>query len=310
MRTFITLPRCAASMSEGFVACQRMQVFLDLPEQPKTVLKLPKDDGSHAAIEIRGPVSFTWRVGHRPHPQSFGGDSPPVTVLHDVSLSISNGSLTAVAGPIAAGKSSLLSAILGDLGVVPSSVAQPVVTVRGSVAFVPQKPWILNASLKANVLFGCQFDERKFWRVLEACSLTADVEAFPDKELTEIGEGGTTLSGGQQQRVSLARALYRDADVYLMDDVLSALDARVAREVFNNVLSSTGYLHGKTRVLVTHTLWCLPHVEDIVLMSEGRVRARGSFASLQAGGVDFAAMIHEETGDASGSSGKGVKPVK
>lgn len=259
--------------------------------------------------------SFTWATGFGP------GDSPPV-VLRDVQLTVRRSILLAVAGPIAAGKSSLVAALLGELETVPpmprpkaamSGATVPVaqdagaglqvtapVSVWGKVALVPQKPWITNASIQANILFGREFDLERFSEVVTACCLDVDLASFPDGPHTEVGEGGTSLSGGQQQRVCMARAVYGEADIYIFDDPLSALDAAVANQVFERVLSSRGILGSKTRILVTHTLWCLPHTDEIVMLDAGRVRHQGTFQQLVDAGVDFSSSL--DTGVAEGAS--------
>ncbi|KAG7275222.1 hypothetical protein CRUP_034812 [Coryphaenoides rupestris] len=138
---------------------------------------------------------------------------------------------------------------------------------HGSVAYVPQQAWIQNATLRDNILFGKAFEEQKYNCVMEACALTPDLQ-------------GINLSGGQRQRVSLARALYSDADVYLLDDPLSAVDAHVAKHIFDNLIGPEGALKGKTRILVTHGISFLPQVDNIVVMVDGRVSEMGSYQQL------------------------------
>uniref|UniRef100_A0A7N8XN14 ATP-binding cassette, sub-family C (CFTR/MRP), member 3 n=1 Tax=Mastacembelus armatus TaxID=205130 RepID=A0A7N8XN14_9TELE len=194
---------------------------------------------------------------------------------HDEYVEKPLGSLLAVVGHVGCGKSSLISALLGEMEKVEGDIS-----VRGSVAYVPQQAWIQNATLRDNILFENPYNEQKYHSVLEACALTFDLEVLPGGDMTEIGEKGINLSGGQRQRVSLARALYSDADVYLLDDPLSAVDAHVSKHIFENLIGPEGLLKGKTRILVTHGISFLPQVDNIMVMVEGQVSEMGSYQEL------------------------------
>uniref|UniRef100_A0A3B3S0J1 ATP binding cassette subfamily C member 3 n=1 Tax=Paramormyrops kingsleyae TaxID=1676925 RepID=A0A3B3S0J1_9TELE len=172
-------------------------------------------------------------------------------------------------------QSSLVSALLGEMEKLEGEIS-----IRGSVAYVPQQAWIQNATLRDNILFGHGYNERKYRSVLDACALTPDLEVLPGGDMTEIGEKGINLSGGQRQRVSLARALYSDSDVYLLDDPLSAVDAHVAKHIFDKVIGPDGALSGKTRILVTHGISFLPQVDNILVIVDGRVSEVGSYQHL------------------------------
>lgn len=127
----------------------------------------------------------------------------------------------------------------------------------------------MNATIQENITFGFHFDEEKYQKILSLCELNADISTFPGKDQTEIGERGIILSGGQKQRISIARALYADSDIYLIDDCLSALDAHVGKKIFENVLK--GYLKQKTVIFVTHALHYLPNTDSIVVMKNGKI---------------------------------------
>lgn len=142
------------------------------------------------------------------------------TTLKDINMRIEKGQLVAVVGSVGCGKSSLISVLLGDIEKVSGRVNQ-----LGSVAYVAQQAWIQNATLKDNILFGRPFDRQRYESIIEACALKPDLAMLPAGDLTEIGEKGINLSGGQKQRVSLARAVYQDAEVYYLDDPLSAVDS-------------------------------------------------------------------------------------
>uniref|UniRef100_A0AAR2L6N4 ATP-binding cassette, sub-family C (CFTR/MRP), member 2 n=1 Tax=Pygocentrus nattereri TaxID=42514 RepID=A0AAR2L6N4_PYGNA len=203
-----------------------------------------------------------------------------------VSLDINPGSLVAVVGAVGSGKSSLISALLGEMHNLSGSV-----NIKGSVAYVPQQAWIQNATLKDNILFGSDLDELRFQRVLEACALEQDLELLPAGIQAEIGEKGINLSGGQKQRVSLARAAYSSADVYLLDDPLSAVDSHVGKHLFERLIGPQGLLKDKTRILVTHGISFLPYVDEIVVLVDGVVSEVGSYSSLRASKGAFSEFL-------------------
>ncbi|XP_062956568.1 ATP-binding cassette sub-family C member 6 [Cynocephalus volans] len=204
---------------------------------------------------------------------AWSQNSPPC--LHRLELTVPQGCLLAVVGPVGAGKSSLLSALLGELSKVEGSVS-----IKGPVAYVPQEAWVQNTSVVENVCFREELDPPWLERVLEACALWPDVDSFPAGVHTPIGEQGMNLSGGQKQRLSLARAVYRKAAVYLLDDPLAALDARVGQHVFSQVIGPGGLLQGTTRILVTHALHVLPQADQIVVLADGAIAEMGSYEEL------------------------------
>ncbi|CAJ0967195.1 unnamed protein product [Ranitomeya imitator] len=215
-----------------------------------------------------------------------------------INLSIEKGSLVAIVGHVGCGKSSLLSALLGEMETVLGKVA-----LKGSTAFVPQQTWIPNATFKENVLFGRPLDKDWYDNVIQACALLPDLKILSGGENTEIGEKGINLSGGQKQRISIARAVYRNCDVYLLDDPLSAVDAHVGQHLFEHVLGPNGLLKGKTRVLVTHGVSFLPQVDNIIVMADGRISEVGTYAELLDKNGDFADFLqtYALTGEQEGS---------
>uniref|UniRef100_A0A8C6WQX4 ABC-type glutathione-S-conjugate transporter n=1 Tax=Neogobius melanostomus TaxID=47308 RepID=A0A8C6WQX4_9GOBI len=264
------LPQVISSLVQASVSLKRIQSFLSHNElDPESV------DKKGPGTVING--MFTW-----------DRQDPPV--LHSINMMVPQGSLLAVVGHVGCGKSSLISALLGEM-----EKTEGDVSVRGSVAYVPQQAWIQNASLRDNILFGKALDECKYRSVLEACALTPDLEVLPGGDMTEIGEKGINLSGGQRQRVSLARALYSDADVYLLDDPLSAVDSHVAKHIFDNLIGPEGALKGKTRILVTHGITFLPQVHNIMVMVEGRVSEMGSYQELLKQNGAFAEFLRNYT---------------
>ncbi|EJW88194.1 multi drug resistance-associated protein [Wuchereria bancrofti] len=219
---------------------------------------------------------------------NFSWDNNKVT-LNNINLKIKKGELVAIVGKVGSGKSSLLSAILGEMDKLDGSV-----DVVGSIAYAPQQPWIQNLSLMDNILFGTPFDPQQYETVLDACALKPDLATLPAGDQTEIGEKGINLSGGQKHRVSLARAVYANSDIILLDDPLSAVDAHVGRHTFTRVISSqTGLLAKKTRILVTHGLHYLKYCDRIVVMNDGKITEVGTFQELIQAQKHFAEFLED-----------------
>ncbi|NXD40855.1 MRP1 protein, partial [Copsychus sechellarum] len=256
------LPFSINAAVQARVSLNRLAAFLNLEElNPESSSKNTSGCGELLYITIRNGT-FCWSK-----------DTSPC--LRSIDLSVPQGSLLAVVGQVAAGKSSLLAALLGEL-----QATNGCVTLQGTAAYVPQQAWVLNASVEDNILFGKEMDETWFNRVTEACALHPDLETFPAGQKSEIGEKGINLSGGQKQRVTLARAVYQKASVYLLDDPLSAVDAHVGQHIFEHVLGPKGLLKDKTRVLVTHTINILPQVDKIVFLVDGMISETGSYQEL------------------------------
>lgn len=212
--------------------------------------------------------------------------------LKNIDLKIPKGSLCAVVGTVGSGKSSLLSALLGEME---RSSGQ--VEITGRIAYVSQQAWIQNAKLKDNILFGTKMHTEKYKKAIDDCALTSDLEILPALDETEIGEKGINLSGGQKQRVAVARAVYADADLYLLDDPLSAVDSHVGKHIFDKVIGPQGCLKTKTRVLVTHGVTFLPQVDNIVVLKKGVISEVGSYRELLAQKGDFAEFLVQYLSD-------------
>ncbi|OAQ34058.1 P-loop containing nucleoside triphosphate hydrolase protein [Linnemannia elongata AG-77] len=208
--------------------------------------------------------------------------------LTNIKLSIFEGNLTAIVGRIGQGKSSLLSAILGEMYKLEGTVRT-----YGSIAYVPQQAWIINATVRENVLLGKPFDQEKYDRIIYASGLKPDIDMLPAEDLTEIGERGINLSGGQKQRVSLARAAYQDADIYLLDDPLSAVDAHVDQHLWHNLIGPNGLLKDKTRILITHGIHHLSEVDQIVVMKDGTISEAGEYQQLMKAQDAFYQLIYD-----------------
>ncbi|XP_051770128.1 ATP-binding cassette sub-family C member 3 isoform X2 [Ctenopharyngodon idella] len=254
------LPQVISSIVQASVSLKRIQDFLSHPELDPENVDRRNNASEYAVTVVNG--KFAWAKQDQP-------------TLDNINVMVPQGSLLAVVGHVGCGKTSLVSALLGEMEKLEGQIS-----IRGSVAYVPQQAWIQNCTLRDNILFGRPYVEQKYRCVLEACALTPDLEVLPGGDQTEIGEKGINLSGGQRQRVSLARALYSESDVYLLDDPLSAVDAHVAKHIFDKVIGPEGVLKGKTRILVTHGISFLPQVDNILVLVDGRVSEMGSYQEL------------------------------
>ncbi|KAI8344113.1 multi drug resistance-associated protein MRP [Chlamydoabsidia padenii] len=268
-------PDVISGIIEASVSLRRIQSFLILEEMdPQTVIhedyrQIPDWTLETPLVEIHHG-SFRWAsqsteiqstTATTPTSSAEAVSSTPPTVLSDINLQVKKGELLAIVGRVGTGKSTLISALLGE-----AVKTQGAVILRGSVAYAPQKPWLLNATVQDNIIFGHRFDQVFYDKVLDACALRPDLFILTDGDQTEIGERGINLSGGQKARISLARALYSRADIYLLDDPLSAVDAHVGKHLFDNVIGPHGLLKNKARILVTHAITHLPLVNRIMML--------------------------------------------
>ncbi|XP_076159035.1 ATP-binding cassette sub-family C member 4 [Alosa pseudoharengus] len=274
VRLTVTLffPAAIEKLSESMVSIHRIKTFLLLDEIEKSPLPVMKTKAS--SVEIRDLMCYWDKTIDAP-------------TLQRVSFTVKPGELLAVIGPVGAGKSSLLSAILGEL-----PPDKGVVEVNGELTYASQQPWVFPGTIRSNILFGKDLQTQNYERVLRACALKRDMELLPQGDLTVIGDRGATLSGGQKARVNLARAVYQDADVYLLDDPLSAVDSEVGRHLFEQCIC--GLLKKKPRILVTHQLQYLKAADQILVLKEGHVVTKGTFLELQNSGLDFTSLLKSE----------------
>ncbi|KAM3748774.1 hypothetical protein ACB098_05G133800 [Castanea mollissima] len=264
------LPNLLSQVVNAKVSLQRLEELL-LAEERVLQPNPPLEPGL-PAISIKDGY-FSW------------DSKADNATLSNINLDIPVGSLVAVVGATGEGKTSLISAMLGEL----PPVGDSSVIIRGTVAYVPQISWIFNATVRENILFGSKFEPTRYWKAIDVTAMQHDLDLLPGHDFTEIGERGVNISGGQKQRVSMARAVYSNSDVYIFDDPLSALDAHVARQVFNSCLKEE--LREKTRVLVTNQLHFLPQVDRIILVSEGMIKEDGTFEELSKNGVLFQKLM-------------------
>ncbi|XP_052455081.1 ATP-binding cassette sub-family C member 4 [Carassius gibelio] len=276
VRLTVTLffPAAIEKVSESAISIRRIKKFLLLDELVKSHVPLSHEDKKEASVEMQDLMCYWDKTLDAP-------------TLQNVSFTVKPGQLLAVIGPVGAGKSSLLSTVLGEL---PAETG--VIKVKGELTYASQQPWVFPGTIRSNILFGKELQPRRYESVLRACALERDMELLPDGDLTVIGDRGATLSGGQKARVNLARAVYQDADIYLLDDPLSAVDAEVGRHLFEQCIC--GILKEKPRILVTHQLQYLKAADQILVLKEGHMVASGTYSELQQSGVDFTSLLKKD----------------
>uniref|UniRef100_A0A8C9R3X4 Multidrug resistance-associated protein 4 n=1 Tax=Scleropages formosus TaxID=113540 RepID=A0A8C9R3X4_SCLFO len=288
VRLTVTLffPSAVEKVSEAKISVRRIKKFLLLDEIMKHSSGQPVQPTEEPMVEVQDLICYWDKTLDAP-------------TLQNLSFTVKSEQLLAVIGPVGAGKSSLLSSILGEL-----PQEKGVVKVKGNLTYVCQQPWVFPGTIRSNILFGKELNQQKYERVLKACALKRDMELLPDGDLTVIGDRGATLSGGQKARVNLARAVYQDADIYLLDDPLSAVDAEVGRHLFEQCIC--GLLRKKPRILVTHQLQYLKAAHQILVLKEGQAVAQGTYTELQRSGLDFTLLLKKEEEDEAPEPAPGV----
>jgi ABC-type multidrug transport system fused ATPase/permease subunit len=254
------------SIIEALVSVNRIEAFLAAPEIDPAARKVIEGEPK-VGDEVVTIKNGEFRWVH---------DSLEPT-LQDIDIGVKKGELLAVIGRVGDGKSSLLGAMLGEMTRSDGSV-----TLRGEVAYFSQNSWILSATVKDNIVFGHRFDPVFYDKVLDACALRSDLAILPDGHMTEVGEKGVSLSGGQKARICLARACYARADIYLLDDPLSAVDAHVGRHIFDAVIGPNGLLKNKARILCTNAVNVLPQADQIIMLRRGIILERNNYADAMA----------------------------
>jgi ATP-binding cassette, subfamily C (CFTR/MRP), member 1 len=260
------LPMVITAIVEASVAAGRITSFLtaeEIQQDAMVVKEAPEEIGEETVIIKDG--TFSWNR----HESK--------TVLRDIDFRAYKGELSCIVGRVGAGKSSFLGTVLGDLWKVSGTVE-----VYGTVAYVAQQPWILNATVKENIVFGHRYDSNFYEKAVQACALLDDFNQLPDGDETVVGERGISLSGGQKARLALARAVYARADIYLLDDVLSAVDSHVGKHIIENVLGAQGLLGSKTRILATNAISVLMQASYVTMLRDGEVVEKGTFKQLMA----------------------------
>lgn len=206
--------------------------------------------------------------------------------LSDISINVSSNKVLAIIGPVGSGKSSIINLLLKELPVKSGKME-----VEGKISYASQEAWLFAASVKQNILFGEAYNEERYQKVVEVCALKSDFALLPYGDKTLVGEKGKALSGGQKARVNLARCVYKQADIYLLDDPLSAVDANVGKHLYDKCIKQ--FLSNKICILVTHQLQYLKSAGQIIIMKDGRIEMTGSYTELKKSGLDFAKIMAE-----------------
>uniref|UniRef100_A0A452TN78 ATP-binding cassette sub-family C member 12 n=1 Tax=Ursus maritimus TaxID=29073 RepID=A0A452TN78_URSMA len=310
------LPFSVKAMAEANVSLRRMKKilidksppsYITQPEDPDTVLLLAnatltwdqetslKSDLKKVQNQKKHFLKKQRLEAYRSSSSAQGAAGPeeqsgsPKLVLHNINFVVRKGKVLGVCGNVGSGKSSLIAALLGQM-----QLQQGIVAVNGTVAYVSQQAWIFHGNVRENILFGEKYDHQRYQHTVRVCALQEDLSSLPYGDLTEIGERGLNLSGGQRQRISLARAVYSNHEIYLLDDPLSAVDAHVGKHVFEECIKKT--LRGKTIVLVTHQLQFLESCDEVILLEDGEICEKGTHKELMEERGCYAKLIHNLRG--------------
>ncbi|XP_052022567.1 ATP-binding cassette sub-family C member 12 isoform X4 [Apodemus sylvaticus] len=311
------LPFSVKAVAEASVSLRRMKKIL-VAKSPPSYITQPEDPDT---ILLLANATLTWEqeinrksdppkaqdqkrhIFKKQRPELYSEQSPPdqgvasperksgspKSVLHNISFVVRKGKVLGICGNVGSGKSSLISALLGQM-----QLQKGVVAVNGPLAYVSQQAWIFHGNVRENILFGEKYNHQRYQHTVHVCGLQKDLNSLPYGDLTEIGERGVNLSGGQRQRISLARAVYANRQLYLLDDPLSAVDAHVGKHVFEECIKKT--LKGKTVVLVTHQLQFLESCDEVILLEDGEICEKGTHKELMEERGRYAKLIHNLRG--------------
>ncbi|PVV01479.1 hypothetical protein BB560_004101 [Smittium megazygosporum] len=294
---FNMLPSILTLIVDANVGLQRIRDYLTSEELSKnSIERLPfVRNESSKCKDPRNPADSTQSEQNPPlvvcEDAEFWWDYNPNSsrpTLQNLNFSVRDSELLAVVGKVGSGKTSLLSALIGEM-----YKSKGRVTLRGKVAYASQSPWIMNATVRENILFGYKYDEKFYKKVIFACCLEQDLKMLSDGDMTEIGERGINLSGGQKARLSLARAVYSRADVYLFDDPLAAVDSHVGVHLFKHVLGPDGILSSRTRILVTNAIPYLSQCDTIILLQLGNIVEQGKYTDLYIRGGLLTSLVND-----------------
>lgn len=263
-----------SSVSEIHISMCRIEKFLSYKELQKDVLntntqtlcKVPRISMVH--------INAKWN--------SESSDN----TLNDINIVIDKPQLVAIIGQVGSGKSSLFNVILKEL-----PVCKGFLNVDGRISYACQETWLFSASIRQNILFGEPYQEDRYQTILKICALEPDLQILPCGDKTIVGEKGKILSGGQKARISLARCVYKEADIYLLDDPLSAVDIKVGKQLYEECIKK--FLSNKICLLITHQLQYLKNADKIIILKEGVVIGEGNYDELQSSGLDFAKLLQE-----------------
>ncbi|KAM8894526.1 ATP-binding cassette sub-family C member 12-like isoform 1-T1 [Spinachia spinachia] len=283
------MPLSVRLLADAAVAISRLKKIM-LIQNPK--LYLIQSCGSDSAVVMEN-ATLSWnKPGNLPDSSTItnngatsqNGRTDTRPTLKNISFTLPKGELLGICGNVGSGKTSLISSILEQMHLLHGSV-----TADGTFAYVSQQAWIFHGTVLENVTMGEPLDESKYKRVVDVCGLGADLAILPHGDQTEIGERGLNLSGGQKQRISLARAVYSNKDIFLLDDPLSAVDAHVGKHIFEKCIKDE--LQGKSIILVTHQLQYLEFCDNIMVLNDGMVQESGNHEALMTANARYAKLI-------------------
>ncbi|XP_010468928.1 PREDICTED: ABC transporter C family member 14 [Camelina sativa] len=266
-----TFPQSMISLSQAMISLGRLDAYMMSRELSEETVERSQGCDGNVAVKIKDG-SFSW------------DDEDDVPAIENINFEVKKGELAAIVGTVGSGKSSLLASVLGEMHKLSGKVR-----VCGTTAYVAQTSWIQNGTVQDNILFGLPMERGKYNEVLKVCCLEKDMQIMEFGDQTEIGERGINLSGGQKQRIQLARAVYQESDVYLLDDVFSAVDAHTGSDIFKKCVR--GALKGKTILLVTHQVDFLHNVDRILVMRDGMIVQSGRYDELVSSGLDFGELV-------------------
>lgn len=284
------LPAVITALVQCSVSLNRLLSFLSAEEvDPNVTTKLEKVKNlGDVSVEISNGT-FLWKKqldkDISPREEEEAIDASRDEALIDLNFKAKKGQLACIVGRVGTGKSTFLNCILGEMQMVPYDKSKDAfVKLHGNVAYCSQVPWIINATVKENILFGHKFEPEFYEKAITVCQLKPDLDILPDGDETLVGEKGISLSGGQKARLSLARAIYARADVYIFDDILSAVDAHVGENLINEVLGHKGVLKTKTRILATNSIKVLSEASRIYLLDNKQIVETGNLKSIMSKG--------------------------
>ncbi|XP_030766732.1 probable multidrug resistance-associated protein lethal(2)03659 isoform X2 [Sitophilus oryzae] len=282
LRSTVTtfFPQGVTQFAEASISVKRIKQFLQHDE-------VQLDSSSTFLNAFRSSEKTNKSVGiHLKDVSVKWTKSLEENALDNLNVEVESGQLAVVIGPVGSGKTTLLHTILGELEPVSGMV-----DVGGSISYASQEPWLFVGSVRQNIIFGQRFDARRYYEVVKVCALERDFALFPHGDRTIVGERGASISGGQRARINLARAVYKRADIYLLDDPLSAVDAHVGKQLFEDCI--TGYLKNKCVVLVTHQLQYLKDAKKIYLFGSKTIEHTGTYEEVQNSGRTFTQLLSE-----------------
>lgn len=267
-------PEAIVFVSEGYVSIKRIQEFLLLNNEK--LEEITERDEVTPKIERKGVVLKNATANWQQEYSTRG--------IHKVDFDTGNHRVVAITGQVGSGKSTMLEVILKELPLINGTLK-----VNGEVSYAAQQSWVFEGSVRNNIIFTDVFDEDRYKAVTRACSLEKDFELMPYGDQTIVGDRGVSLSGGQRARVNLARAIYKQADIYLLDDPLSAVDPEVCKHLFDECIK--GFLRDKIVILVTHQLQYLSQVDHIIIMSHGCIQLQGTFDEVKSADIEFQKVL-------------------